>query len=78
MALIATAEQVCLGLRNSVAFVEDERSPQHLQIQLLKNLNDSGNLDIDISRASIHDMDQEVRLAQFLERRTKGSQQFFG
>jgi len=75
--LIAPTKQVCLGLRNSIAFIENERPSQHSQIQFLKNLDHGGYLDIHISRAGIHDMHQKIRLAQFLQRRAKGSQQFF-
>jgi hypothetical protein len=75
--LIATTKPVCLGRRNSIAFIEDERPPQHVEIQFLKNFNHGGYLDVDVSRAGVYDMDKKIRLAQFLERRAKGSQQFF-
>lgn len=61
--LIAMTKQVCSGLRNSIAFIEDERPPQHLQIQFLKDFNHGGYLDVDIHRAGVHNMDQKIRLA---------------
>ena len=75
--LVATTQQLRLGLRQSIAFIEDKRSPQHLQVQLLKNFHHGGNLNVDISRAGVHDMDQKICLAQFFEGRAKSSQQFF-
>ena len=74
--MVTTAKEIRFHLGNPVTFVENERPRNHIQIQVLQNLDDRGNLDVDIGGAGIDDMHQQVGLTQFFQSRAKRSHEF--
>ena len=76
--LVPPAERFDLMGRDTIALVKDEQPRNCVQAEFLENGRDCRNLDFDIGCAGVHNLKQQVRLAQFLQRRTKGSDQFLG
>jgi len=76
--MVASTEEIRFRLWNPITFVENERPRNHVEIEVLENLDDGGNLDVNVGGAGVDDMDQQVRLPQFLQRCSKRSDQFLG
>ena len=73
--VIAAGQQFCFGSRQAITLVEDQCSGDGVEIQILQNLHDGGNLYVDITGAGIDHMDQQIRLAQFVQGGTKRAKQ---
>lgn len=74
--VVASTEEIRFRLWNPITFVENERPRNHIEIEVLENLDNGGNLDVDVGGAGVDDMNQQVRLTQFLQRCSKRSDQF--
>src|SRR5512146_3560593 len=76
--VIPTTARLDLLYRQPITFIENECPRNPVQIQVLEDPDDGGNLDVDIGGAGVDHMHEEVRFAQFLQRRTERPDEFLG
>jgi hypothetical protein len=62
----------------AVTFIEYQYLRDLIQIQVLQDPVDGGDLDVEVGSAAIDDMEEQVGIAQFFQCRTKGTEEVFG